>query len=176
MNALVVYESLWGNTAEVARAIAAGLGEGAAAVSTADATAERVAAAALVVAGAPVHNGGLPGEKSRERALGRAQDSERYPDLAEPDLSHPPMRDWLEGLPRRADDALGAAFDTRTMGRWRGSANGKIASRLRRAGYGYVDEPLAFIVLGQDGPLAAGELERARAWGERLAELAEAER
>ena len=39
MKAVVVYESLWGNTAAVARAIAAGIGPDARALSTSEATA-----------------------------------------------------------------------------------------------------------------------------------------
>ncbi|MGE5590528.1 MAG: hypothetical protein ACM3ZA_07915 [Bacillota bacterium] len=38
MKAVVVYESHWGNTAAVARAIAAGMGPGAQALSTAEAS------------------------------------------------------------------------------------------------------------------------------------------
>ena len=171
MNALVVYESLWGNTAEVARAIAEGLGAGTPALSTAEATPERVLAARLLVAGAPVHNGRLPREQSRAKALERSQDRERYPDLAAPDHGHPPMADWLAALPHRADGAFGAAFDTRSMGRWTGSANTRIARALKRAGYQWRDEPLGFLVVAQDGPLAPGELDRAQAWGERLSEL-----
>ncbi|HEY5119653.1 MAG TPA: hypothetical protein VII90_09365, partial [Anaerolineales bacterium] len=54
MKAIVVYESLWGNTAAVARAIAEGLGSGAKALSTAEASAAALAGADLIVAGAPV--------------------------------------------------------------------------------------------------------------------------
>lgn len=173
MNALVVYESLWGNTAEVARAIAEGLGEGASAVATAQASTDRVLAARLLVAGAPVHMGKLPTERSRDKALERSCNPERWPDLAPPDLSAPPLADWLASLPKHADRAFGAAFDTRSMGRWTGSANTRIARALKRAGYRWVDEPLGFIVLNQDGPLFEGELDRALAWGARLAELLE---
>jgi len=171
MNALVVYESLWGNTAEVARAIAEGIGVGTPALSTAQVTAEQVLAARLLVAGAPVHNGRLPSERSRAKALERSQDAERFPDLEAPDLSHPPMADWLDALARREDGAYGAAFDTRSMGRWTGNANTHIARALKHAGFRWVDEPLGFLVVGQDGPLAPGELDRAQAWGERLADL-----
>ena len=45
MKAIVVYESHWGNTAAVARAIAAGIGPEAQALSTAEATAEVLATA-----------------------------------------------------------------------------------------------------------------------------------
>jgi flavodoxin len=41
MKAIVVYESLWGSTAAVARAIADGLGSGARALSTAETTPRR---------------------------------------------------------------------------------------------------------------------------------------
>lgn len=171
MNALVVYESLWGNTAEVARAIAEGLGTSA--FTTAEATPDRVLAVRLLVAGAPVHMGRLPDRRSRDKALERSRDAERWPDLATPGLVEPPLAEWLAALPRRADGAFGAAFDTRSMGRWTGSANTRIARALKRAGYRWVDEPLGFIVLNQDGPLFEGELDRALAWGARLAELLE---
>ncbi|MCD6552991.1 MAG: hypothetical protein J7M16_03140 [Anaerolineae bacterium] len=63
MKAIVVYESLWGNTAAIARAIAEGLGPGARALSTAEATSEAIADADLIVAGAPVHSLSLPTDK-----------------------------------------------------------------------------------------------------------------
>jgi len=50
LNAVVVYESLWGNTAAVAREIAEGLGPGARALSTAEATGEAMRGVDLVVA------------------------------------------------------------------------------------------------------------------------------
>ena len=49
MNAIVVYESLWGNTAAVARAIAEGMGPDARALYTAEAGPEAVAGAAARV-------------------------------------------------------------------------------------------------------------------------------
>jgi len=56
MKAIVVYESMWGNTAAIARAIAEGIGPEARALSTAEATAEVTAGADLIVAGAPLHS------------------------------------------------------------------------------------------------------------------------
>ena len=53
MKAVVVYESLWGNTAAIARAIAEGLGPGAEALTTDAASAGAVAEADLIVTGAP---------------------------------------------------------------------------------------------------------------------------
>ena len=54
MNAVVVYESHWGNTAAVARAIAAGIGPDARALATDEASTEALTDVDLVVAGAPV--------------------------------------------------------------------------------------------------------------------------
>ena len=50
-----------------------------------------------------------------------------------------------------------------------GSAARAIARRLRRLGAVLVADPESFRVVGSPGPLAAGELDRARQWGEQLA-------
>ena len=64
MKAVVVYESLWGNTAAIARAIAEGIGPDAAALSTDEATGDALAGADLVVAGAPLLGFNLPTESA----------------------------------------------------------------------------------------------------------------
>ena len=94
MRAVVVYESLWGNTAAIARAIAEGIGPTAQALSTAEASVAAVADVDLIVAGAPVLGFRLPTDAMRQSVL----TSERNAPLA-PDLSHPSMRSWLETLP-----------------------------------------------------------------------------
>jgi hypothetical protein len=64
---------------------------------------------------------------------------------------------------------LAATFATRTAMRWvPGSAAGAIHRRLRRAGLDLVAPARSFHVVGIEGPLVAGELDRARAWGDRL--------
>ena len=73
MKTLVVYESLWGNTAAVARAIAEGAGPEAKALTTDEATPDVIAEAELIVAGAPVIAFGLPSE----RMLGSLATSQR---------------------------------------------------------------------------------------------------
>jgi hypothetical protein len=83
-----------------------------------------------------------------------------------PDLSHPPVRSWLESLPAGA--GAGAAFDTRVRGPF-GSAAPAILEGLEKAGYRGIVEPAGFKVKGQQGPLRDGELERARQWGRELA-------
>jgi hypothetical protein len=42
---------------------------------------------------------------------------------------------------------------------------------LRRAGFGRAAKPEDFFVTGMFGPLAAGELERARTWADELAAM-----
>ena len=69
MEAIVVYESVWGNTAAVARAIAEGIGGGTRAFPTDEVPPELLAAAELIVAGSPVFAFSLPSEGTRERIL-----------------------------------------------------------------------------------------------------------
>ena len=161
MNAIVVYESLWGNTAAVARAIAAGLGPGARAVSTAEATPAAVAGADLIVAGAPLFAFRLPTDAIRE-TIRRKSASFPKP----PDFSHPALRTWLEALP--AGRGRSAAFETR-MWFSPGGATGAILASLKHAGYLPLTRGQRFRVTGMYGPLKAGEWERARAWGAKLA-------
>lgn len=162
MKALVVYESLWGNTATIAKAIAEGIGPDATALTTDAATAEKVAEADLVVAGAPVLAFSLASDKMLETV---ARDEADAP--TPPDLSHPSMRSWLESLP--AGHAPAAAFETRIWWSPRG-ATGDIEERLQRAGYRTIAKAQKFVVAGKYGPLREGELERARRWGRQLAE------
>ena len=162
MKAIVVYESLWGNTAAIARAIAGGIGPEARALSTAEATAAVTADADLIVAGAPVMAFRLPSDKIRN-TLANTKGKAPTP----PNLSHPTMRSWLAALPRGKGRA--AAFDTQF--KWSPSATSAITRGLERAGYSRVAKAQRFIVKGTYGPLRDGELERARAWGGELAKL-----
>lgn len=169
MKALVVYESLFGNTAEIARAIATGLGPEARALSTAEASEKVIAEAELIIAGAPVYSMSLPTDQTREWAwtggLG--------PGGALPDLSHPTMRSWLEQLPKGS--ARSAAFDTRVEAWYGRGAASKILRGLKRAGYLPITKARGFYVTGHpikptaDGTLREGESERARLWGVELA-------
>jgi hypothetical protein len=163
MKAIIVYESLWGNTAAIARAIAEGIGPEAQAMSTAEATAEAIAGADLIVAGAPVHAFSLPTEQSRRNAGGNTGKTPA------PDLSHPSMRAWLAALPAGKGDC--AAFETAF--RWSPSgATNAIVRGLQRAGYRPMAKSRRFLVTGGSGPLRDGEVEKARAWGAELARAA----
>jgi len=157
MKILIVYESHWGNSAAIAKTIAEGIGEEAQAFSTAQASADLVAQADLIVAGAPLIAFNLPTKdmlKSMEMNQGR--------DPVKPDLSHPTLREWLEGLLKGSGSA--AAFETRLW--WSpGSATKVIESELEKAGYRILVKGERFNVKGRYGPLRDGELERAKQWG-----------
>ena len=161
MKAIVVYESLWGNTAAVARAIAEGIGGDTRAVPTDQVSPEEVADAYLVVAGAPVLGFRLATEEMREN-VARGELGAPRP----PDLSHPSLRGWLERLPRGRGRS--AAFETRIWWSPRG-ATGDIEKAFAKAGYEPLGEPGKFVVRNKYGPLRGGEISRARAWGAALA-------
>jgi hypothetical protein len=162
MKAIVVYESHWGNTAAIARAIAEGIGTEARALSTAEASGAVIAGADFIVAGAPV----LGFRLSSDEML-KAMGANAHKDPVPPDLSHPSMRAWLDALP--PGSGRSAAFETRIW--WSpGGATAAIERGLKRAGYRPVAKARRFIVKGRYGPLREGELERARRWGVELAQ------
>lgn len=169
--ALVVYESLLGNTQAVALAIAEGLGE------TRPVTVREVASApdtippdvALLVVGGPTHAFGLSRPETRADAASQT---------TEPVVSTGRgLREWLEALSASDHATPAVTFDTRVdRPHMPGSAAKKARKRLRLKGYADFDGPQSFHVHGKAGPLAEGELARARAWGEDLArKLTEAE-
>jgi hypothetical protein len=169
MKAVVVYESLWGNAAAIACAIAEGIGPAAHALSTAEAFAVAVAGSDLIVSGALVHSLLLPTDAGRESA----RTGGLGPGKAPPDLSHPPMRTWLQGLARGRGRA--AAFDTRVDAWYGRGAAALILRGLERAGYRRLTDARGFFVSGHrivptaSGVLRPGEIDRARQWGAELA-------
>ncbi|GAA0815687.1 flavodoxin domain-containing protein [Spirilliplanes yamanashiensis] len=159
MRVLLVYESMFGNTALIAQAVADGM-SGRVHVRVADAaTMPEVAGMDAVVVGAPTHAFGLSRPSTR---LGAAERGAPAP----PD--RPGTREWLAALPHAALPA--AVFDTVfAKPILLGSAAGKAARLLRRAGYRLIVPPESFWVTDTAGPLRAGELDRARRWGEQIA-------
>ena len=164
MNALVIYESMYGNTHAVADAIAAGLGAETLPVHEAG---KVPADLDLLVVGGPTHMHGLTTSLSRKMAVSAAKEDAARVEPGATD--EPSLRQWLRDL-----DVPGAtraaAFDTRGDARaaLTGSAARGIARRLRRHGLDVVDRQ-SFLVADSEGPLEEGELERARAWGASLA-------
>jgi hypothetical protein len=169
MRAVVVYESVYGNTHQIAEAVAQGL-EDAGEVAlhqVSEAGPEAIAGADLVVVGGPTHMHGMTSSLSRKLA---AQEATNKGEELDPSVEGPGLRAWFDGLPK-VKGVGGAAFDTRGSGPalLTGSAAKGIARRLRRHGYKLVAEPESFVVTDSEGPLEEGELERARAWGASLA-------
>jgi flavodoxin len=166
VNALVVYESVYGNTRAVAEAIAAGLG-GAEVVPVHEAT-DHVQEAQLLVVGGPTHLHGLATTRSRQMAA-EAVHEDGGAHVEAGATSEFGLRAWLRELPRR-ECARAAAFDTRLdKSPWlTGVASRGIAKRLRGHGYEVLSTE-SFLVEDSEGPLEEGELDRAREWGRELA-------
>ncbi|MDH4364293.1 MAG: flavodoxin domain-containing protein [Acidimicrobiia bacterium] len=162
MRSVVVYESLYGNTEAVARAVADGLARYGPArhITPAMLGSGQLAGVDLLVVGAPTHARGLPRESTWRPQHGLA---------AENRTTAPRVRDWLDTIGPGAG-RLAVAFDTRVdKPRWiTGSAARRVARRLRTQGWRVTGSPRSFLVTGTDGPLVAGELGRARAWGDEL--------
>lgn len=163
MHALIVYESMYGNTRAVAEAVADGIGPGwtttVRAVHEAGAVPDDVD---LLVVGGPTHMHGLSTAMSRRMAAAAA--TEDAAKLAPGATEEPGLRAWLRDLASRPG-ASAAAFDTRGDARAAitGSAARGIARRLRHHRYEVVGTE-SFLVSDAEGPLEEGELERARAW------------
>jgi flavodoxin len=156
MRAVVVFESFFGNTEKVARAVVTGL-EPTLEVSLlpiAKATAQTLAGASLLVVGSPT------------RGFGPS----------------PETKAWLKALaPGSLNGIAVAAFDTRmgvnevnsriyrTLAGIFGFAAEPMAAALVRAGGVQIAPPEGYFVLDREGPLKEGELERATAWGQQIA-------
>jgi hypothetical protein len=171
-SALVVYESMFGNTKAVAEAVALGLS------STYDVELVECSRApsavpddvAIVVVGAPTHAFGLSRESTREDARRQCREGDQP--------SESGLREWLDGLSRRpraaGQQTLTAAFDTKVSHpRLPGSAAHAAARRLKRLGYGQLAAPQTFFVEGSQGPLVDGSSDAAFEWGRELSALAQ---
>ncbi len=172
MDVAVVYESIFGNSRLVAEAIADGVkqAEPAATVSVvpvAQATAGRAKDADLLIVGGPTHMLRMSTERSRQQG---AHAAAKQPDGGsgghlEPGAAGPGIREWLATLPQSRPGARAAAFDTRLRNPLAGSAARSIARQLRHHGYQLAAKPAGFTVDDAEGPLHAGERDRAKAWG-----------
>jgi hypothetical protein len=168
MTALVVYESVYGNTRAIAEAIAEALtaaGHDATAVPVADAPS--APDADLLVVGGPTHMHGLTTSMSRHMAVKAGEEDGHH---LEPNAGDEHgLRQWLRALPEREGERA-AAFDTRgdAKAALTGSAARGIARRLRHHGYIVVGSD-SYLVDDAEGPLQEGELDRARAWATSIA-------
>jgi hypothetical protein len=168
MRALVIYESMFGNTKRIALAVA----EGMARHMTVEAIEVSLAPLALgddvdlLVVGGPTHVHGMTSGFTRTQAEKQATSPVVSEKLG--------MREWLEESQPTDRSTKAAAFDTRIKGAeiLTGSAANGYEKRLRDARYSVVREPESFFIATkapQDDALLPGEIDRARAWGEALA-------
>jgi hypothetical protein len=162
MRTTVVYESWFGNTREVAAAIANELGNnGEVILLSVDEPAPPLDGIDLLVIGGPTHAHGLSSAGTRRSALQQGGAA---------GAAGIGVRGWLRQL-SPADGCRAATFDTRIEKPviLVGSAARGIAKRLERRGFELVAPPESFFVLDTGGPLKGGEIERAAAWAKSLA-------
>lgn len=169
MRAVVVYESMYGNTHLIAGAIASGLETAfdVSVVPVSRASPAVLADADLVVVGGPTHAHGMSRAATRKAAV-EAASKPASPLKLEPGALGPGLRDWFGSLGRY--QAKAAAFDTRihAPAALTGRASKAVARLLRAHGFGLVAEPQSFLVSKQDR-LEPEETIRARNWGTKLA-------
>jgi len=143
MKALIVYDSMYGNTEKIAKAIGGAIGNEVKVLRIGEVNPSELEAIELLIVGSPTQGG---------RAT-------------------KPIQDFLNKLQESALKGIKvAAFDTRFTGIKGflvgifGYAAGRIADSLKRKGGNLTVSPEGFSVKGTKGPLGEGELERAASW------------
>jgi hypothetical protein len=165
MKAMVVFESVYGNTAAVGRRIAETIrarGFEVAEGAVADLHPDQGARVDLLVVGGPTHAHGM--SRTSTRKVGAEDKKNAYPT---PSVI-PGLREWMDLLPTGSRIAS-AAFDTRFDKPMflTGSAAKGIAKRLREHGYLQVAPPRSFFVTTENA-LVEGALPEAERWASSL--------
>jgi len=155
MKALIVYDSVYGNTEKIARAVAEAITPAyeVKVLGVGEANPSELASTDLLIVGSPTH-GGRP---------------------------TPPIQDLLNKVPKLSLQGINvAAFDTRIttkLVKVFGYAAGRIAGNLKKKGGNLkkkggtlIASPEGFFVAGGQGPLKEGELERAAGWAKGILE------
>jgi len=146
MKALIVYDSVYGNTEKIAIAIGGAITGEVKVLRAGEAHPSELESIDLLIVGSPTQ-GGRP---------------------------TPAIQDFLSKVPESAIRGISvAAFDTRFSTRWVkvfGYAEGKIADSLKEKGGILAASPEGFFVKGTQGPLKEGELERAADWAKGILE------
>lgn len=164
MKALVVVESMFGNTQAVADAVAEGIRGAPGEVEVVDVSAappEVPEDVTLLVIGGPTHAFSMTRESTRRDALTQAH-------VADPAKAGTGIREWIA---RAAPDARVrvVTFDTRVKKAFiPGSAAKSAARALAHHGFEHAERGETFWVEDTPGPLKPGEVERAREWGRSL--------
>lgn len=161
MRVMVVYESVWGNTEKIAQEIAAGFDDVEVEVREVSEESEIGDNLDLLVLGGPTHAFSMSSSSTRDSA--RNQGATNIPKIG--------IREWIERQKTPTRPILVATFDTKVVTpRLPGSAAKKAMKPLIALGFQPLAKPKTFRVHGYSGPVAEGELERAREWGVELAQ------
>ncbi len=140
MKTLVLYDSAFGNTEQIARSIGRAVAGEVQVLRIAELNPSTLEPVDFLFVGSPTQSG----------------------------KPTPAMREFLDNVPKSSLEKMRvAAFDTRLSGKFVGIfgfAAGKIADILKAKGATLAASPEAFFVKGKEGPLKEGELERAAIW------------
>ena len=145
MKTLIIYDTLYGYTEQIAKAIGGGIGGEIKVVRVGEASAMELGAYDLLIFGSPTQGG----------------------------RHTKPMQEFLGKIPADAlKNKSVAAFDTRMKSMFVklfGWAATRIADALKEKGAALVAPAEGFFVKSAKGPLLDGEMERAKDWGKTLA-------
>lgn len=144
MKILVVYDSVYGNTEQIAQAIGGAVPNDVKILHAKEVEPSELQDIDLLIAGAPTQGG--------------------RPTLA--------MQDFLKKVTETDIKGINiVTFDTRISAKWVGIfgyAAGRIAKNLKKKGANLLLDPEPFFVEGTKGPLKEKELERAAAWAQQV--------
>jgi flavodoxin I len=145
MKALIVYDSVYGNTERIAKSIGGAITGDIKVLRVGEVNPSELESIDLLIVGSPTY-GGRP---------------------------TPAIQDFLNKVSELAIKGINvASFDTRLstrLVRIFGYAAGKIAGSLKTKGGTLILSPEGFFVKGKEGPLKEGELERAASWAKEIA-------
>ena len=145
MKALIVYDSMYGNTEKIAQAIGGAIIGEVKVLRIGEVNPSELEAIDLLIVGSPTQGG--------------------RPTQAIQDFLNKTAESAIKGIKV-------AAFDTRFTSRWArifGFAAGRITRVLKGKGGDLIASPEGFFVTGTEGPLKEGELERAASWARGIA-------
>jgi flavodoxin I len=145
MAAIVIYDSQYGNTEQIAKAIGKGFGEDTKVVRVGEVKVEDIAHYHFVLIGSPTQGG-------RQTSA---------------------IKDFVDKIPVEAlKEKRLAAFDTRLKNifvKVFGYAAPRIEAAIKAKGGNTTAQPQGFFVKSTKGPLMSGELERAANWAKSVA-------
>ena len=146
MKTIVIYDSQYGNTEQIAKAIGGGIGEDAKVVKVGEANVADLGFYHMIIIGSPTQGGQFT--------------------VA--------IQAFLGKIPKEAlKNKRVAVFDTRLkmkLVKLLGYAAGRIGKKLVEKGGNLVAPEEGFLVKSAKGPLVDGEIERAAAWAKGIAE------